>query len=109
MSPREPLRRIALTDKYIFYISLLWDMFPHRVERALRSFARRRSLLLKTVGYRILSVVVTVVIAFAFLRDASAAIDIGIWANAVKMGVYYAYERAWSGTALAAIPENVSS
>lgn len=84
-------------------------MFPHRVESALHAFARRRSLLLKTVGYRILSVVVTVVIAFALLRDASAAIDVGIWANVAKMGVYYAYERAWSGTALAAIAETVSS
>ncbi|MFB6228534.1 MAG: DUF2061 domain-containing protein [Halobacteriales archaeon] len=63
----------------------------------LRSLACRRSLLAKTVGYRILSVIVTAVVAFAILGDTSAAIDVGIWANAAKMGVYYAYERAWSG------------
>jgi uncharacterized membrane protein len=60
-------------------------------------------LVLKTVGYRILSVVVTVVIAFALLGDVSAAIDVGIWANVAKMGVYYAYERAWSEISLAGV------
>ncbi len=72
-------------------------MSSNILDRALRPFARRRSLLVKTVGYRILSVIVTAVVAFALLRDASAALDVGIWANAAKMGVYYAYERAWSG------------
>lgn len=72
-------------------------MFPNILSRAFRPFARRRSLLVKTVGYRILSVIVTAVVAFALLRDASAALDVGIWANVAKMGVYYAYERAWSG------------
>ncbi len=64
---------------------------------AVRSLTRRRSLLAKTVGYRILSVIVTAVVAFALLRDASAALDVGVWANAAKMCVYYAYERAWAG------------
>jgi uncharacterized membrane protein len=56
---------------------------------------RRRSLLVKTVGYRLVSVAVTAAVAFAVLRDAGAALDVGIWANVAKMGVYYAYERAW--------------
>jgi len=71
-------------------------MFENSAQLIQRIAACRRPLLLKTVGYRILSVVVTAVIAFVVLRDAGAALDIGIWANAVKMGVYYAYERAWS-------------
>jgi len=73
-------------------------MFENSAQSIYRFAAQRRSLLLKTVGYRILSVIVTAVIAFVVLRDAGAALDIGIWANAVKMGVYYAYEQAWSGT-----------
>jgi uncharacterized membrane protein len=72
-------------------------MFENSFQGTLRALAHRRSLLLKTVGYRILSVIVTAVVAFVLLRDVSAALDIGIWANVVKMGVYYAYERAWSG------------
>jgi len=72
-------------------------MFENSAQFIRRFAARRRSLLLKTVGYRVLSVIVTAVIAFAVLRDAGAALDIGIWANAAKMGVYYAYEQAWSG------------
>jgi uncharacterized membrane protein len=72
-------------------------MFENSFQGTLRVLAHRRSLLLKTVGYRILSVIVTAVVAFVLLRDVSAALDVGIWANVVKMGVYYAYERAWSG------------
>jgi uncharacterized membrane protein len=72
-------------------------MFPHISRQSIQAHLRRRPLLLKTVGYRILSVAVTVAIAFALLRDASVALDIGIWANVAKMGIYYAYERAWSG------------
>lgn len=72
-------------------------MFESIVQHIPRPTTRRRSLLLKTVGYRILSVLVTTVIAFVLLQDAAVAIDIGIWANLAKMGVYYAYEQAWSG------------
>ena len=75
-------------------------MFENSAQTIYRVAARRRSLLMKTVGYRILSVIVTAAIAFVVLRDAGTALDIGIWANAVKMGLYYAYERAWSGVDL---------
>jgi len=71
-------------------------MLVNVLRGVLRTVRRRRSLLLKTVGYRALSVLVTAAVAFLLLRDASAALDVGIWANAVKMGVYYGYERAWS-------------
>jgi uncharacterized membrane protein len=67
------------------------------LRRYSRGLLRRRSLLLKTVGYRILSVIVTAAVAFVVLGDVSTALDVGIWANVAKMGVYYAYERAWSG------------
>ncbi|MFB6210424.1 MAG: DUF2061 domain-containing protein, partial [Halobacteriales archaeon] len=61
-----------------------------------RAMVPGRSLLVKTVGYRILSVVVTVVVAFLILQDTGAALDIGIIANVAKMGVYYGYERLWT-------------
>ena len=72
-------------------------MFENSAQSIHRFAAQRRSLLLKTVGYRVLSVIVTAIVAFVVLRDAGAALDVGIWANAAKMGVYYAYEQAWSG------------
>ncbi|MFB6174164.1 MAG: DUF2061 domain-containing protein [Halobacteriales archaeon] len=56
---------------------------------------RRRRILLKTLGYRVLSVVLTVAVAYLVVRDAGAAIDIGVVANAAKMGLYYFHERAW--------------
>lgn len=66
----------------------------HIIERVAPA---RRSLLAKTLGYRLLSVLVTAVVAFVVLRDVHAALDVGIWANLVKIGVYYGYERAWAG------------
>ncbi|MEF8813926.1 MAG: DUF2061 domain-containing protein [Halovenus sp.] len=78
-------------------------MLTNVFQWAIRSVARRRSVLLKAVGYRVLSVVVTVAIAFAVIGNMSAALDIGIWANVLKTGVYYAYERAWAGVDVGAV------
>jgi len=52
--------------------------------------------LVKTLGYRVLMVVITVAVAFAVTDDASAALNIGIIANVVKTGTYYGYERLWA-------------
>ena len=61
----------------------------------LAHLARRRPLLAKTVSYRVASVVTTVLVAYALLGDPNAALDVGLVTSAVKMGVYYAHERAW--------------
>jgi len=61
-----------------------------RAPRQLRSRA-----LVKTVGYRGLMVLITVAVALAVVGDLRAALDIGIAANVVKTGTYYAYERLW--------------
>lgn len=55
----------------------------------------RKRILLKTVGYRVASIVLTVAIAFALLQDMSDAVNVGILANVAKMGLYYAHERFW--------------
>ncbi|MFB6302470.1 MAG: DUF2061 domain-containing protein [Haloferacaceae archaeon] len=59
--------------------------------------SRRRPLLAKTVSYRLASVVTTVIVAYVLVGDLNAALDIGLVASAVKMGVYYVHERAWDG------------
>ena len=58
--------------------------------RQLRSRA-----LVKTLGYRLLMILVTVVVAWVILGDVGDAVSIGIVANVVKTGLYYAYERFW--------------
>lgn len=58
----------------------------------------RRRALVKTLGYRSLMIVITIVVAFVFTGDTAASVNIGIVANVVKTGTYYAYERAWDRT-----------
>ncbi len=51
--------------------------------------------MVKTLGYRLLMVCITVVVAFAVVGDAEQALGIGIVANLVKTGTYLGYERLW--------------
>jgi uncharacterized membrane protein len=65
-----------------------------RLRTATPNQARRRALA-KTLGYRLLMLLVTVTVAWLVVGDVRAALDIGIAANVVKTGTYYAYERLW--------------
>lgn len=58
----------------------------------------RRRAVVKTLGYRVLMVVVTTVVALAVTNDPVAALNIGVVTNVVKTVIYYAYERAWDRT-----------
>jgi uncharacterized membrane protein len=49
----------------------------------------------KTLGYRLLMIVVTVVVAWAFVGNVSDAVSIGLVANGIKTATYYGYERLW--------------
>lgn len=51
--------------------------------------------LVKTLLYRVLMVVITVVVAFGFTGDTGAALSIGVVSNAIKTCTYYGYERLW--------------
>lgn len=55
----------------------------------------RRRAVVKTAVYRVVMVLVTVVVALAFTGNVGDALNIGIAANVVKTGTYYAYERLW--------------
>ncbi|RCU46803.1 DUF2061 domain-containing protein [Haloplanus salinus] len=59
----------------------------------------RSRAVLKTLGYRLLMVVVTVVVAWVVVGDLGEAASIGFVANLVKTGTYYAYERLWDRVA----------
>ncbi|WP_253738083.1 DUF2061 domain-containing protein [Halohasta salina] len=56
--------------------------------------ARKRALV-KTVCYRLVMVLITVVVAWVFVGNVASALNIGIAANLVKTVTYYAYERLW--------------
>jgi uncharacterized membrane protein len=49
----------------------------------------------KTVGYRAFMLLITVAVAFFVVGDVGDALSIGLVANVVKTGTYFAYERAW--------------
>lgn len=51
--------------------------------------------LAKTLGYRVLMIVVTVVVAFWVTGNTGEALSIGLVANAIRTGIYYGYERLW--------------
>ncbi|WP_435344421.1 DUF2061 domain-containing protein [Haloarchaeobius sp. HRN-SO-5] len=55
----------------------------------------RTRAVVKTLLYRVLMVLVTVVVAFLVTDDVAASVNIGIVANVVKTGTYYGYERLW--------------
>ena len=56
--------------------------------------ARRRAIV-KTLCYRLVMLLVTVVVAWAVVGDVGDAVNIGLVANVVKTGTYYLYERTW--------------
>lgn len=55
----------------------------------------RSRALAKTLVYRMLMVVITIVVALVVTGDFAAALNIGILANAIKTVTYYLHERAW--------------
>jgi uncharacterized membrane protein len=65
-------------------------------ERTRRVVHERRRSLAKTVVYRLLSLALTVLVAFVVLRDAATALDLGLIATAAKLVVYYLHERLWA-------------
>ena len=57
---------------------------------------RRSRALVKTGLYRLCMILVSVLVAWAIVGDAAAAVSIGLATNVVKTGTYYVYERLWA-------------
>ncbi|MFC6786245.1 DUF2061 domain-containing protein [Halobaculum halobium] len=55
----------------------------------------RKRAVVKTLCYRALMVVITVLVAWAVVGDVNDAVNIGLVANVVKTATYYSYERLW--------------
>ncbi len=55
---------------------------------------RRRSLV-KALSWRVLALAITSGVTYAFSASVSLAVSIGLLDSAIKIGAYYAHERAW--------------
>jgi len=56
--------------------------------------ARKRAIV-KTLCYRLVMILVTIIVAWVFVGDVADAVNIGIAANLIKTLTYYGYERIW--------------
>ena len=56
---------------------------------------QRKRAIVKTLCYRLLMVLVTIIVAWVFVGDVADAVNIGIAANVIKTVTYYGYERLW--------------
>lgn len=56
--------------------------------------AQKRALA-KTICYRLLMVLITIIVAWIIIGDIGNALDIGLITNLLKTGTYYLYERIW--------------
>lgn len=56
--------------------------------------SRRRSLA-KALSWRLVALVVTTTVAFAFTGEATFALSVGLVDSLVKIVLYYGHERAW--------------
>lgn len=56
---------------------------------------RRRRALVKSISFRIIATITTVVLVFVFTGDLAIAGAIGLLDFISKLAIYYLHERAW--------------
>jgi len=54
--------------------------------------------LAKTITWRIIALVTTIVVVYVYSGDLKESLTIGILANLLKMLFYYGHERIWNKT-----------
>ena len=57
---------------------------------------QRKRTIAKTISYRVVATVATIVIVYAFTGEVAIAFGVGAVEMATKVVVYYGHERAWS-------------
>ncbi len=57
---------------------------------------RPRRLFIKSITWRVLATVITVVTSFVFLGSWETSLSIGIAVNLIKILFYYIHERVWA-------------
>lgn len=59
-------------------------------------FDHPKRTLVKTLTWRLIALVTTMVVVYAYSGDAKESVVVGLVANALKMFFYYAHERFWN-------------
>lgn len=54
-----------------------------------------REFFAKSLTYRLLSVIITILVVYLFTGDILASLNIGLVANVLKTVLYYVFELAW--------------
>ncbi len=52
--------------------------------------------IVKTITWRIIALITTMVIVYIYSKDMKQALVIGVSANFIKMFLYYMHERIWN-------------
>lgn len=52
--------------------------------------------LAKTLTWRVIALLTTVIVVYAYSGDVKESVTVGLVANALKMFFYYVHERAWN-------------
>ncbi len=52
--------------------------------------------IVKTIVWRMIATLVTIIVIYVFKRDVGDSVVIGVSANAIKMVLYYLHERIWN-------------
>ena len=60
--------------------------------------ATKRRSVAKSLTWRIIATIITIITAFAFYGDVTTAMSLGISVNFYKMFGYYVHERIWENT-----------
>lgn len=57
---------------------------------------QRKRTIAKTISYRVVAAVATIVIVYAFTSEVALSLGVGAVEVVTKMVLYYGHERAWS-------------
>ena len=61
--------------------------------------------LAKTLTWRLIAFVTTIVVVYLYSKDVKESITIGLVANLLKMGFYYFHERVWNRSSFGRVKE----
>jgi len=57
---------------------------------------KHKRTLIKTLTWRLIALLVTVIVFYIYSRDAKGSLTVGLAANIIKMAIYYVHERVWN-------------
>jgi len=55
----------------------------------------KRKSIVKTVSWRVMAIIISTIVAYAYTSSASMSIEMVLVGNGISMIAYYFHERAW--------------